>query len=319
MSKTALETVDQGVEVKVRRTGLVQNLVRDKYLYLLLAPGIIYFVVFCYIPMWGITIAFKDFNMFKGYFASPWVGFDNFVKLFQGVDFAEKFSNTLIISSLKLLFGFPAPIILALLLNELTSLKFKKTVQTILYLPHFISWVVLAGIIVSFVNPSDGVINYLIEALGGESIDFLNSLTWFRPLLVITDVYKGVGWGTVVYLAAISGVDQGLYEAAIIDGANKFKQMWHITLPSIKNVIVVLAILSLGGILNAGFDQIFLLYNPTVYDVADTIDTYVYRRGMISADYSLATAAGLFKSVIAMILIIGTNKIAKLFGEDAVW
>ncbi|MDF2675159.1 MAG: carbohydrate transporter rane protein 1, family, partial [Clostridiales bacterium] len=166
MSKTVLKTSDTEVCVNVKRNRLIQSLKRDKYLYLLLAPGIIYFIIFRYIPMWGVTIAFKDFNMFKGYFASPWVGFDNFIKLFKGVDFMEKFSNTLIISSLKLLFGFPAPIILALLLNELTNIKFKKTVQTILYLPHFISWVVLAGIIVSFVNPSDGVINYLIKGLG---------------------------------------------------------------------------------------------------------------------------------------------------------
>lgn len=295
------------------------NVLKHKYLYILLLPGLLYFIIFKYIPMWGVSIAFKDFNMFRGYMESPWVGLDNFTNLFQGMDFGQKFLNTLVISLLKLLFGFPAPIILALFINELRNLKFKKITQTIIYLPHFVSWVVLAGIITLFVNPGDGIINHLIVFFGGKPVDFLNSTTWFVPVLVLSDVYKGIGWGTVVYLAAMSGVDPHLYEAAKMDGATKMQQMWKITIPSIQGVIVIMGILSLGGILNAGFEQILLLYNPIVYPVADVIDTYVYRKGIIDANYSLAQAADLFKSVIALVLIILANKLAKKFGDDGIW
>ncbi|UJF36409.1 ABC transporter permease [Paenibacillus hexagrammi] len=299
--------------------GWQKDLAKNKYLYMLLLPGILYFVIFKYVPMWGVTIAFQDFNMFKGYWNSPWVGLDHFTALFKGVDFGQKFWNTLMISLLKLVFGFPVPIVLALLLNELRLVTFKKVTQTILYLPHFVSWVVLSGIMVVFLNPGDGLINGIIQWFGGTSIDFLNSTEWFRTVLVVSDIYKGAGWGTVVYLAAISNVDPQLYEAATMDGASTWQKMWRITLPSIKSVIIVLGILSLGGIMSAGFEQILLLYNPIVYPVGDVIDTYVYRRGIISADYSLAMAADVFKSLIALILISGTNWLAKRFGEEAVW
>jgi putative aldouronate transport system permease protein len=298
---------------------VVQDVVRDRFLYLLALPGLLYFLIFCYGPMWGLLISFKEFNMYKGFNASPWVGLGQFVTLFRSTDFGAKFLNTLIISSLKILFGFPAPIILAILINEIRVRWFKKLTQTVLYLPYFVSWVVLSGILTVFLNPSDGVINFAIKAFGGAPVDFLHEPAWFRQVIVASDVYKNVGWGTVVYLASMSGIDPDLYEASWMDGANKWKQIVHITLPSIKGVIVILFILNLGNILNAGFEQIFLLYSPNVYPVADIIDTYVYRKGIMNASYSLGTAAGLFKSLIALVMILLTNAAAKRIGEEGVW
>ncbi|MBS4219124.1 sugar ABC transporter permease [Bacillus sp. FJAT-49711] len=294
-------------------------MVRDKYLYLLLLPGLIYLIIFKYFPMYGVIIAFKDFNMFAGIIDSPWAGFEQFERLFRTPDFQKIFMNTLIISLLKLVFGFPAPIILALLLNELRHMFFKRFTQSVLYLPHFVSWVIFAGIIMTFLNPVDGLVNHIIQYFGGKPMHFLTSKEHFRSILVITDIYKEMGWGTIIYLAAMTGVNSDLYEASRIDGANKFKQMWHVTLPSIRPVILIMLILSLGNILEAGFFQIYLLYSPLVYDVADIIDTYVYRRGIQEANYSLATAAGLFKSIIALVLIVTANKIVKKFGEDGLW
>jgi len=225
----------------------------------------------------------------------------------------------LLISLYKLLFGFPAPIVLALLLNEMRSTFYKRFTQTILYLPYFISWVIMAGLIQTFLSPSNGVINDLIRMTGGEPVNFLIEKGMFRSILVITDIYKNVGWGTIIYLAALSGVPLDLYEAAMLDGASKWRQAWHITLPSIRNVVVIMLILSLGNILNAGFDQVFLLYNPPVYEVADIIDTFVYRKGIVETRYSLVTAAGLFKSLISLLLIVGANKLAHWIGDEGVW
>ena len=293
--------------------------IRDKYLYLLLLPGIIAIFIFNYIPMYGVVIAFKEYNIFAGISKSPWVNFLQFERLFRNPDFVRIIINTLLISTYKLVWGFPAPIILAILLNELRNKHFKKITQTILYLPHFISWVIFAGLIVTFLNPTTGVVNDIISHYGGKKIDFLASKSMFRSILVITEVYKGVGWGTIVYLSAISGVDPNLYEAAVVDGATRFRQIWHITLPAIRSVIVILLILNLGNILNAGFQQVFLLYNPLVYEVGDIIDTFVYRKGLVDSNYSLAAAAGLFKNVIALILIVTTNYIVREFGEEGLW
>ncbi len=303
----------------VKKGKLWRNIVRNKFLYLLILPGLIHLIVFKYLPMYGVVIAFKDYNMFKGVFESPWVGLKNFKDLFHTAKFPLVMKNTLEISLLKMLFGFPAPIILALLLNELKNLRFKKTTQTIVYLPHFISWVIYAGIIRTFLNPVDGFINEIIKILGGAPYDFLGSRSTFRSVLVITDIYKGIGWGTIIYLAALAGVDSQLYDAATIDGADLFQKMRYITIPCIKPVIMTLFILGLGGILNAGFEQIFLLYNDMVLPIADIIDTYVYRKGIKEAAYSLGAAAGMFKSVIAAVLIILTNKVANKIGEEGIW
>ncbi|KPV57510.1 protein lplB [Paenibacillus sp. A3] len=298
---------------------MLKDLVRDKYLYLLLLPGMLFIVVFKYIPMYGLVIAFQEYNILQGVGGSDWVGFYQFEKLFTMLDFTNVFKNTLIISTLKLIWGFPAPIVLALLLNEVKQLVFQRFVQTVVYLPHFISWVIFSGIIIIFLNPVDGLVNQVMGWFGGEPVDFLIEKSYFRSILVATDIYKEVGWGTIIYLAAISGINPQLYEAAIVDGAGRFRQMWNITLPSIRHVIVILFILSLGNILDAGFLQTLLLYNPLVMDVADIIDTYVYRKGIVDASYSLGAAAGVFKSVIALILVAASNQLAKRFGEEGLW
>ncbi|SCW53183.1 putative aldouronate transport system permease protein [Paenibacillus tianmuensis] len=298
---------------------MLKDLVRDKYLYLLLLPGMLFIVVFKYIPMYGLVIAFQEYNILQGVGGSDWVGLYQFEKLFTMLDFTNVFKNTLIISTLKLVWGFPAPIVLALLLNEVKQLVFQRFVQTVVYLPHFISWVIFSGIIIIFLNPVDGLVNQVMGWFGGAPIDFLIEKSYFRSILVATDIYKEVGWGTIIYLAAISGISPQLYEAAIVDGAGRFRQMWNITLPSIRHVIVILFILSLGNILDAGFLQTLLLYNPLVMDVADIIDTYVYRKGIVDASYSLGAAAGVFKSVIALILVAASNQLAKRFGEEGLW
>ena len=282
-------------------------------------PGLSLILLFCYVPMYGVSIAFQEFSIFKGFADSPWVGLLQFERLFRTPNFPTVIRNTILISLYKLAFGFPAPIALALLLNEMRSAAYKRFTQTVLYLPYFISWVIMAGLIQTFLSPSNGVVNDLIRMAGGDPINFLIDRGWFRTILVVSDIYKHAGWGTIIYLAALSGVPLDLYEAAMLDGASKWRQAWHITLPSIRNVIVIMLILSLGNILNAGFDQVFLLYNPPVYEVGDIIDTFVYRKGIVETRYSMVTAAGLFKSLISLLLIVGANKLAHWMGDDGVW
>lgn len=295
-----------------------RTMVRCRWLYLLLIPGIIFFFVFKYIPIYGLRIAFMDYNQYAPN-DSEWVGVQQFVKLFSKQSFIPVLRNTIVISLLKLLCGFPIPVILALMLNEMKNLKFKKVSQTLLYLPYFISWVIMGGIIMTLLDPDIGFVTAIIEKVTGQSIMILTDKNWFVPMLIVTDIFKNMGWGTIIYFAAISGVDAQLYEAAAIDGAGRWKQTLKITLPSIIPTIIVVFILNLGNILNAGFDQIFMLYSSLVYDVADIIDTYVYRMGIIKSDYSFSTAAGLFKSVVAFILIIIVNKIAKRTGNKGLW
>ncbi len=281
-----------------------------KYFYLLMLPGIIYFIVFRYIPLGGLVIAFKDYRFVDGIWGSEWVGFEHFQDLFNKGDFMEILGNTLTISILKLIFGFPAPIILALMLNEVRSQTFKRVVQTIVYLPHFISWVVLSGIIIAVLSPSTGILQFF-----GIDNPMMSS-DMFPGFLVVTSIWKEVGWGTVVYLAALSGIDQEIYEAARIDGAGRLQQIFFITLPSIRSTIAVLLIMRTGSILNVGFEQIFTLYSPLVYDVADVISTYVYRIGLTEGQFSLASAAGVFQSVVGFVLIIISNTIVKRLGEE---
>ena len=288
-------------------------------IFLMIVPGLIYFIIFHYIPLYGVTIAFKDFKLLEGVMGSPWAGLKYFKMAFESVDFWNSFRNTMIISFLKLLFNFPAPILLALLLNEVRCMRFKKVVQTISYLPHFLSWVVFAGIITSFLSPSTGVVNLVIKSLGFEPIYFVADNEWFRPILVITAVWKEIGWGTIVYLAALGGVDMQLYEAATIDGASKWKQTIHVTLPAITPTIVVMFIFAVGAIVNDDFDQIYNMYNPAVYKTGEVISTYIYKIGLEGMQYSLATAIGLFKNIIAIVLIVATNYICKAFDENALW
>ena len=295
-----------------------KDVVRDKWLYLLLLPGMVFMLIFRYIPIFGNVIAFMEYNPYD-MAGSTWVGFDQFIKLFQKPAFMKVFGNTLYISILKMVCGFPIPIILALMMNEMRNMKFKKVSQTLLYLPHFISWVVMAGLIMNMLDPTTGLVTAILKFFTGKDLQVLTDKSLFVPMLIITDIYKGMGWGTIIYFAAISGVDPQLYEAAEIDGARKWKQLLHITLPSITPTIVIMLILNCNNIVNAGFDQIFMLYSALVYDVADIIDTYVYRIGIQKADYSFSTAAGMFKSVIALVMILIVNTVAKKTGNEGIW
>jgi putative aldouronate transport system permease protein len=282
----------------------------------------LYFLIFDYIPMFGIIVAFKDISPFEGVcaiFTNDWVGFKHFVRFWNSYYFWNVMRNTLLISGYKLLIGFPASILLALLLNELRNAVFKRIVQTISYLPHFISTVVVAGLAMMVLSTDGGLVNAIIVQFGGETIHFLGNPSYFRSVLVISHVWQTIGWGSILYLAAMTGIDPGLYEAAKMDGASRIRQAWHITLPGIAPVIVILLILSIGGLLNAGFEKVLLLYSPAVYEVADIIDTYVYREGLSKLDYSFATAVGLFKNVLAMFLILGANYIAKKMNQTGIW
>ncbi|MBR6028373.1 MAG: sugar ABC transporter permease [Clostridia bacterium] len=288
---------------------------------LMFLPVVVYFFIFKYIPMGGIVIAFKNYKIKEGIFGSAWCGLDNFTKAFATPTFARSVQNTLIISGLKLLYGFPAPIILALMLNEVTHVRFKKTVQTISYLPHFLSWVVLAGMFQQLLSPSNGAVNAVLKQYFGlkESIYFLGSNQYFRGTLIVTDIWKNVGWSSILYLATISGIDPALYEAATVDGASRWQCTRYITIPSLVSTIVVMLILSIGSIMDAGFDQVFNLYNSAVYQTGDIIDTYVYRYGLGDMKYSLATAVGLFKNVIAFVLVVGTNLITRRISGEGIW
>lgn len=295
---------------------------KNKLYYLLLLPGVVYYLIFHYIPLYGIIVAFKDvtpFDGIEGIFNSEWVGLRHFKDFTNSYYFWNIMRNTVLISFYKLLFGFPAPIILALLLNEVRGKLFKKTVQTISYLPHFLSMVIVAGLVTILLTTDGGLVNILLGKLGLEPIFFLGDKQYFRSVLVVSSIWKEIGWGSIIYLAAIAGIDPQLYEAARADGAGRLRQIWHITLPGMTFIIVFMFIFSIGGLLNAGFEQIFLLYSPPVYEVADIIDTYVYRRGLMEMQYSFAAAVGLFKSVIALALILGTNYLAKKLKQEGIW
>ncbi len=288
---------------------------------LMFFPVVVYFIVFKYVPMTGIVIAFKNYKISRGIFGSAWCGLDNFTKAFATPTFTRSVRNTLVISGLKLLFGFPMPVILALMLNEVTHLRFKKTVQTISYLPHFLSWVVLAGMFQQLLSPNNGPVNVILRDVFGvkESIYFLGSNKYFRGTLIVTDIWKNAGWSSILYLATISGIDPSLYEAATVDGATRWQCTRYITVPSLVSTIVVMLILNVGSIMDAGFDQVLNLYNSAVYQTGDIIDTYVYRYGLGDMKYSLATAVGLFKNVIAFVLVVGTNLIARRISGEGIW
>lgn len=300
-------------------TKLTTDIRKDWDLYLLLIPGILLVLLFRYTPMYGIIIAFKDFNIFDGYAASPWVGWKHFEKLFTSSDFFLVFSNTLIISLFKLVFLFPLPIIVALLLYELKNMIFKRTVQTIIYLPHFLSWVIVSGLFIDLLSTNGGLVNKLLVALGMEPIAFFLDNNVFRSVLVSSAGWKETGWSTIVYLAAFATIDPQLYEAAKIDGAGRFKQLIYITLPGIAPIIILMLILRLGNILEAGTEQVLVMYNPTVYKVSDVIGSYVYRMGLGNQDYSFTTAVGLFESVIGFILIVSGNALCRKYLQRGIW
>lgn len=288
---------------------------KEYQLHLMLIPGIIIVLLFAYIPMVGIVMAFQEFNPLLGFFHSPWVGLDNFKYMIAMPDTFQVVWNTIYIAVLKIIGNLLVPLTVALLLNEVGCQVFKRSLQTIIYLPHFLSWVILATIFIDLLSPSTGAVNQILGFFGVEPIYFLGDQGWFPITMVITDIWKGFGYGTIVYLAALTGIDPSLYEVALIDGANRWQQTWHITLPGIRSTVILMMTLQLGNVLNAGFDQIYNMLSPVVYKTGDIIDTLVYRMGLINAQYSLATAVGLFKSVISLILIAVSYKLADKFAN----
>lgn len=293
--------------------------VKYKYLTILFLPAAVYYFIFHYMPIYGILIAFKNYKFSLGVMGSPWVGLDHFRELFALGSFWQVFRNTLILSFYKLVFGFPAPIVFALLLNEIRVSLFKRTVQTISYFPHFLSWVVLSGLAIQFLSPSIGPVNILLQMLGFKPIFFMGNAEWFRSVLVVTDIWKELGWGTIVYLAAIAGVNPELHEAATVDGANRFHRMRYVTLPAMAPVITIMLIIAIGRLINDDFDQVFNMYNKAVMEVGDVLSTYTYRVGLENMQYSFSTAVGLFKNVIAFALVLSANAIARRINEYGLW
>ena len=295
------------------------NYCKHKGVYWFLVPGIIFFIIFHYVPMYGIIIAFKDFNMRDGILGSEWVGFKYFRILFNSSGFYSIFSNTIVLNLYALAVNFPGPIILALMLNEVRNIYYKKTVQTIVYFPHFLSWVIVGGIVFQFFQ-LDGYLNRFIEnVFHWDQIPFLTSEKYFRTIYVCSGLWKEAGWGTIIFLSSITSIDKTLYEAAIADGAGRFRQMWHITLPGIAPTMVVVLILRLGRMMDANFEHVYVLYNPLVYDVSDVFSTYIYRVGLQDARYSYTTAIGLFQSAIGFSLIMSANYLSRKTSDLSLW
>jgi putative aldouronate transport system permease protein len=297
---------------------VVRDFMLNKSLYLMILPVLLFYFIFHYKPMYGAIIAFKDFSPIKGILGSPWVGLKHFYDFFDSYYFWRIVKNTMVISISSLIFGFPAPIIFALLINELRSKIFSRTVQTITYMPHFISLVVVCGLIREFTTDT-GFINYLVGLFGGDRVTMLNKPELFVPIYVTSGIWQEIGFGSIIYIASIAGIDQQLYEAATIDGAGRWRQIWNVTLPGIMHTIVILLILRIGSIMNVGFEKIILLYNPVTYETSDVISTFVYRRGLLEFSFSLSAAVGLFNSVINGFLLIGANWFGKKFNETSLW
>ncbi len=297
---------------------ILLDIKRNKYIYIMLLMVVAWYCIFCYAPMYGAIIAFKDYSIGRGIFNSPWVGFKHFVSFFHDINFIRIVKNTFLINIYDILWGFPAPIIMALLLNEVRSRYFKKTIQTLTYLPYFVSMVVVCGIIIDFTS-SNGIINQLISNLGIEKTNLLSKSEYFRTIYISSGIWQNVGWGSIIYLAALTNISPELYESAVIDGAGKWKQLVHITLPGIASTIIVLLILRMGSIMSVGFEKIILLYNPLTYETADVIASYVYRKGLLNADYSYSTAIGLFNSVINFLFLVGSNWLSKRHTESSLW
>lgn len=312
-------TLADGRVIQLNQVGTWHYMLQHKWLYLMLLPGVIYFVMFKYIPMGGIIIAFQNYSPFKGIGGSDFVGFEQFIKFFNTPDFMRLLRNTLGINILQLVLYFPAPIILSLFLNEVTHNGYKRVVQSLVYIPHFVSWVIVASLTYQLFNTTDGLFNILSMNLTGHSFDILSKSSTFWGLIVGQDIWKSTGYGTIIFLAALSGVDQEMYEAARIDGAGRWKLMWHITLPAIRSTIVMMLILRVGGMLNTGYEQIFLMRNDLNVSSAEVFDTYIYMRGIKNGQYSFSTAAGLFKSIVGMILVLGSDRLAKAFGESGIY
>lgn len=291
----------------------------SKQLLILFLPCLLYLLIFRYAPIYGILMAFKDYQIFKGFSASPWVGLKYFEIFFSNPDSYNIIKNTFLLGLYSLLWGFTPPLIFALILNEVRSRRFKGFVQTVSYIPHFISTVVLAGMVISVLSPRTGIINTVIESLGGQSINFLAEPGWFRTIYIASGIWQDLGWGSIIYIAALSGIDPSMYESSVLDGANKLQQIIYITVPSLAPTIITLLILNTGWVLSVGFEKVFLLYNPAVYETADVIETYVYRIGINQGQFSYATAIGLSMSVASLLFIYGSNLLSRKFSDTKLW
>lgn len=298
---------------------LLQRMWRQRWLYFLMLPTLIYFVIFKYGPLWNAQIAFKDFKPLLGVMGSPWVGFKHFETFINSFYFTELMTNTIIFSVAKLVLGLPLAVIVAIALHETWFLRFRTFVQTMVYLPHFLSWVIMYGVLLVLLSPGSGLLNEIIQRFGGEPIAFLTSPDHFRWVIILSDIWKETGWSTILYLAALLAISPDLYEAAAVDGATPLQRIWYISLPGILPVIVLVTLLRLGHILEAGFNQIFVLYSVPVYSVGDIIDTWVFRQGVLSFQFSLATAVGFFKGMIGLILILVSNRIAKRWAQQSIY
>lgn len=295
----------------------VEHIQKYWILYLMMFPATVLLILFTYGPMYGIIMAFQDFTVFKGYTGSPFVGLKHFQRLFSDPLFYRLFKNTFMVGVLDFLFSFPAPLIFALILNEVRKVRFKSVVQSISYLPHFIPLVVMVGIIFELFG-SYGIINSLLSSLGMEPISFFTKSEWFLPLYIGSGVWKTIGWGSIIYMGALTNIDSTLYEAADMDGANRWHKMWHVTLPSLRPTVVTLFILNAGGIMQVGFEKVFLMSSPATYEVSDVLSTYVYRQGILNSDFSYSAAVGLFNNIVALLFVLLANKIAKKLGEEGI-
>jgi putative aldouronate transport system permease protein len=303
-----------------RRGDFLKYLKRRGFLlYLFFLPVALYYAIFHYAPMYGVVIAFKDFSPFIGILKSPWVGFEHFITFFSSIYFFRLIRNTFLLSFYSILFGFPVPILLALILNELQSRRLRSIIQSLTYVPHFVSTVVVAGLLYTFLSPSVGFVNAILTALGGKEVDFLREPSWFRFLYVGSGIWQEMGWGSIIYVAGLASIDVQLYEAADMDGAGRLRKMWSISLPGILPIVVTMLLLNLGRLMTVGFEKVFLLYNSATYETSDVISTYVYRSGIMDQQYSFAAAVGLFNSVVTLVLLTGFNWISRRVSEYSLW
>lgn len=305
---------------RIKLSKFIKQAYKERYLYLMTLPGIIFMILFRYLPMGGLIIAFKNYSIRKGILGSAWVGLENFRFIFtKNPDFFNIVRNTLQINILELIFAFPFSIVLALFINEVRAKQLKKFIQSTVYLPYFVSWVVFAGIVIQFLSPDTGIVNKIIQIFGGQSIPFMQEEKYFKAIVVLSDIWKGAGWGTIMYLSALTGINQEIYDASKIDGASRWQTMWYISIPGISDTIVVLLLLRIGAMMDVGFEQIYVLCKPILYSVGDVISTYVYRVGIGNAQFSMTAAIGLFQSVVGLILIIICNSICKKLFSKSLW
>lgn len=313
------QTITSGSSRSKVKSERLSRILKNRWLYILLLPGLIYFLLFKYLPMWGIVIAFQNYQPFLGISGSDWVGFEHFERFFTDEKFWLLLRNTSFLAVLNIVFFFPLPIVIALMLNELRNEVYKRFLQTLIYVPHFVSWVVVVGVVYIFFSTEEGVVNQIAAQLGFEKINFLLSKSWFPVMVTAEVIWKETGWGTIIFLAALASVDVSLYESAKLDGAGRWKQMWHITLPGIRSTIIILFILRLGQFLDTSFEQIFLMVNAANREVGEVYDTYVYMTGIRQGQFSYSAAVGLFKSVVGLVLVLLANTLAKKFGEEGVY